>query len=68
MWRWLLALLCLAVLPLHAGAAAYTFPGALPAGCNGSGGSYTCSGLTLAYGDTVTIASPKPATIQVNGN
>jgi hypothetical protein len=49
-------------------AASYTFPGALPSTCSGSGGTYTCNGLTLAYSDTVAIASPKPATITVTGD
>jgi MSHA biogenesis protein MshQ len=59
---WLLLLL-----PFTASATDYSFPGALPAGCSGSGGVYTCYGLTLAYGDTVSILSPRPATIRVNG-
>lgn len=71
MTRWLtalLALLCL-TLPLQAGAVAYTFPGALPTGCTGSNGNYSCPGGTaLGYGDTITIDSPKPATITINGN
>ena len=46
-------------------AADYTFPGNLPAGCAGSGGSYTCGALTLAPGDTISVASP--TTIIVNG-
>ena len=47
-------------------AADYSFPGNLPAGCvdNGSG-NYTCSDLTLAAGDTLTIASA--TAIKVNG-
>lgn len=49
-------------------AANYTFPGALPSGCSGKAGVYTCDGGSLKYGDTVTIASPKPATITVNGD
>lgn len=48
-------------------AANYTFPGSMPAGCSGSAGNYSCGALTLGYGDTITIASPKPATITVNG-
>ena len=59
------ALLALAALPAQA--ANYTFPGNLPAGCSGTSGTYTCSALTLGYGDTVTIASPTPATINVSG-
>lgn len=48
-------------------AANYTFPGSMPAGCSGSAGNYSCGALTLGYGDTITIANPKPATITVNG-
>ncbi|MEK8049206.1 LamG domain-containing protein [Ideonella sp. DXS22W] len=67
---WLAALFVLALLAAspRAWAAAYSFPGALPAGCSGSNGSYSCTNLTLGYGDTVTIGSPKPATITVSGN
>jgi uncharacterized repeat protein (TIGR01451 family) len=45
----------------------YTFPGSMPAGCSGSGGSYSCGSLSLGWNDTITIANPKPATITVNG-
>lgn len=49
-------------------ATAYVFPGALPPGCSGSGPAYTCSGaVTMNGGDTLTINSPKPATITING-
>ena len=63
---------CLAGLALliaagEAAATAYTFPGTLPSGCSGSSGTYTCSALTLNYNDTISIASPTPATINVNG-
>ncbi len=44
-------------------ATSYTFPGAMPSGCSGSAGSYTCGAVTLNDADTVTINSPKPATI-----
>lgn len=44
-------------------ATAYTFPGSMPAGCSGSSGTYTCGSVTLASGDTVTIGTPKPASI-----
>ena len=65
--RWLaVLLLVLAVAPAQA--VNYTFPGTLPAGCSGSGPSYTCTNLTLAWHDRITIASPKPATITVNGD
>lgn len=67
LWRWLAALLlALGCGPLLA--ASYSFPGALPPGCSGSNGNYSCSSLTLGYGDTVTIGSPRPATINVSGN
>lgn len=67
----LLRLLALLVL-LCAGpvlAASYSLPGALPPGCSaGGGGSYTCGSLSLGYGDTLTVASPKPATLTINGD
>ncbi|MBT9455166.1 MAG: hypothetical protein IV097_00950 [Burkholderiaceae bacterium] len=63
--RWLLWALLLLVLPARA--ANYTFPGTLPPGCSGTNGTYSCGALTLAYNDTVTIASPKPAKITING-
>lgn len=67
--RWRSALLVTSALACTAPALAvsYTFPGSLPAGCSGSGSSYTCGALTLAFGDTITIAAPKPATITVKG-
>ena len=67
---WLITLFTLAAL-LSVGslqAANYVFPGNLPAGCSGSGGTYSCGSLTLAWGDTITIASPLPASITVNGD
>lgn len=65
---WALAgLLLLACQPVSA-ATNYTFPGNLPAGCSGTGPTYTCSNVTLGYNDSITIASPKPATITVTGN
>lgn len=68
---WLL-LRCIAILlTLVSGqvfAVNYTFPGSLPAGCSGSGPAYTCGTLSLAWGDTITINAPKPATITINGN
>ncbi len=39
-------------------AASYSFPGALPGGCSGSGTSYTCGALSLSSGDTVTVVNP----------
>ena len=46
----------------------YVFPGNLPPGCSGSAGTYNCGSLTLGYGDTITIAAPKPATINFSGD
>ncbi len=46
----------------------YTFPDAMPAGCTGTAGLYTCDTLTLAAGDTVALQAPLPAIITVNGN
>ena len=65
--RSLIGLLCLLLFTSTADATDYSFPGALPAGCSGSAGVYTCSGLNLAYGDTVSIQSRKPAAIRVTG-
>ncbi len=65
--RRLLALLLLAGAGA-APAANYSFPGSLPPGCSGSGPNYTCTGGALAYGDTVTINAPRPATVTVNGS
>jgi hypothetical protein len=63
-----LFILMLLLLSLPAQAATYTFPGFLPAGCvNNGGGSYHCGALTLAAGDTVTIASFTPVTITTSG-
>lgn len=65
---WLVACLALLVMATSARAAAYVFPGTLPAGCTGSGPAYSCSStVTLASADTITINSPKPATITING-
>jgi predicted acyltransferase (DUF342 family) len=44
----------------------YVFPDKMPSSCKGSNGSYTCGQLTLGYDDTITIASPKPATITIS--
>ncbi len=64
----LLTLLTLLLTGLPAQAANYTFPGALPPGCiNILNGNYTCGTLTLADDETITIASPKPATITFIG-
>lgn len=70
MKRWLNALLAVAALamPGLARATAYTFPTSMPAGCSGSNGNYTCGAFNLGYGDTITIAGTKPATITVTGN
>lgn len=48
--------------PLLGQAAAYLFPGNLPAGCSGSAGTYTCGAVTLAAGDTLNIGA-SPTTI-----
>ena len=70
MKRWLAALLAAAsmALPSLAGAASYTLPGSLPPGCSGSAGSYSCPALSLGYNDTITVASPTPATLTINGS
>ena len=66
-----LALLCcttlLAAMPAQA-AKSYTFPGALPDGCSrhNASGNYNCGTLTLSPGDTIIVASPRPATIRVS--
>ena len=62
-WRWLVITgLLLGTLPAHA--IDYVFPGNLPLGCvDNSGGNYSCGGMTLAAGETFTIAAPKPVTI-----
>jgi len=62
MWYRLLVALIAACAGTSAQAAAYAFPGALPAGCSGSAGTYTCGTLTLATGDTVSIGA-SPTTI-----
>ncbi|KAF3998986.1 DUF6701 domain-containing protein [Glaciimonas immobilis] len=64
-WFLFIALPVLLLTALPAQAIDYTFPGALPAGCSGGNGSYTCGALTLAGGDTITITAP--TTITVNG-
>lgn len=50
--------------PLLGHAAAYLFPGNLPAGCSGSAGTYTCGAVTLAAGDTLNIVV-SPTTISL---
>ncbi|WP_396267045.1 hypothetical protein, partial [Ideonella sp.] len=65
--KWLALWLSLALFAPAVQAVAYVFPGNLPATCTGAGPSYTCTSLTLLNGDTVTINSPRPATITVNG-
>ncbi|MGS0754529.1 hypothetical protein ACVBEH_07280, partial [Roseateles sp. GG27B] len=63
-----IALLAGMLLALPAQAANYTLPGNLPPGCSGSNGDYVCAAaLTLAAGDTVTVASPTPATLRIGG-
>jgi hypothetical protein len=66
--RKLLAAAWLGLLAMPALAANYVFPGSMPAGCGGSGGTYVCASLSLAYNDTITISGTKPATIRINGN
>ncbi len=61
----LVGLLCVAT---QAQAVNYVFPGTLPAGCSGSGPSYSCGALTLGNNDTITFNAPVPATLTVNGN
>lgn len=56
-----LMLASLACLP-QAWAVNYAFPGALPAGCSGSAGVYTCGTVNLGAGDTITIGQV-PTTI-----
>ena len=60
----LLVLLMLTGMPAYS--ASYAFPGNLPASCSGGDGSYTCDTLTLADGDSLSIAVP--TTIIVNGD
>ncbi len=63
-----LVLLAMLLTGSPARAADYLFPGKLPAGCTDSGsGNYACGTLTLLDSDTVTIVSPKPATITFSG-
>ena len=62
------ALLAALLLALPAQAANYTLPGNLPPGCTGSNGAYVCeAALTLATGDTISIAAPTPATLRIGG-
>jgi MSHA biogenesis protein MshQ len=49
-------------------AASYDFPSAMPPGCSGSNGSYTCNTGSLSNGDTVTISGTRPATVTVTRN
>ena len=61
-----LALIGWFVLP--AGAAQYTFPGNLPAGCvDNMGGNYTCGSLVFAAGDRVSFRSSQPTIITFEG-
>ncbi len=63
-----LVLLAMLLAGSPARAANYLFPGKMPTGCTDSGsGNYSCGILTLADGDAITIASPKPATITFSG-
>ncbi|MFT7724190.1 MAG: hypothetical protein QM788_15380 [Roseateles sp.] len=56
------------LLPLRAAATAYVLPGNLPPGCTANGASYSCPSLTLAYGDTLAVNAPRPATLTINGD
>lgn len=72
-WRYAVIAICatllwLGNLALRANNTSYTFPGNMPAGCSASGTNYTCGPLTLNSGDTVSIGSSVPATLQVNGD
>jgi MSHA biogenesis protein MshQ len=60
-------LLALCLAPA-AQAANYVFPGTLPAGCSGAGPNYSCGALALGNNDTITINTPRPATITFTGN
>lgn len=64
--RLLLAGLLGAAAPAQA--ASYDFPSAMPAGCSGSNGNYSCGALSLLAADTVTISGTRPATVTVKGN
>ena len=65
-WPWALIGAALLLAMPAAQAASYTFPGKLPPGCSAnSSGTFACSGLTLAAGDTLSITAP--TTITVNG-
>lgn len=67
-WRTILLAGLLLAPAASALAAAYLFPGNLPAGCSASGSNtYACGSLTLAAADTITIVN-KPATVNVSGN
>ena len=62
-----LAILVMLISSGVAQAVIYVFPTAMPPGCSGTAGNYSCGALSLAYGDSVSIASPKPAKITING-
>ncbi len=67
--RAVFALALLLVVALPAQAASYVFPTAMPPGCSGSNGIYTCTGGgALGSSDTVTINGTKPATITISGD
>ena len=70
MRRWLTPLLAVAALALPplARAVAYDLPNNMPPGCTRSGSNYTCPAFNLGYGDTVTVSTPKPATVTITGN
>ncbi len=60
--------LVLMLMSLPSLAVNYVFPTLMPAGCSGSGASYTCGSVSLGYNDTISIASGTPTTIRINGN
>ncbi|MFG6413288.1 DUF6701 domain-containing protein [Roseateles sp. DC23W] len=70
MKRWLQAFIASLALgvPTLAAAVNYQLPGNLPPGCSASGANYTCASGSLGSGDTVTVNSPKPATVTINGS
>ena len=69
-WSWLVFVLLL-LAGISAQAADYNFSdGALrnlPAGCSGSAGSYSCAALSLAAGESISIAPNQPTTITFSG-
>lgn len=62
--RLLFLLFCMGLGVEQVRAASYVFPGNLPATCVANAGTYNCTGLMLAWGDTVTIGSPTTITVK----